>query len=62
SVPNALMISASVRNDASFAQPYPIVTVTLSDARASGWPCADCNRRDISTTLRPCATVWTPVP
>ena len=33
SVPNALMISASVRNDASFAQPYPVVTVTLSDAQ-----------------------------
>ena len=32
-VPNALMISASVRNDASFAQPYPVVTVTLSDAQ-----------------------------
>ena len=33
SVPNALMISASVRNDASFAQPYPVVRVTLSDAQ-----------------------------
>jgi predicted Zn finger-like uncharacterized protein len=33
SVPNALMISASVRNDARFAQPYPVVTVTLSDAQ-----------------------------
>lgn len=33
SVPDALMISASVRNDASFAQPYPIVTITLSNAR-----------------------------
>ncbi|MGN6654141.1 MAG: DUF3426 domain-containing protein, partial [Rhodanobacter sp.] len=30
---NALMISASVRNDARFAQPYPVVTVTLSDAQ-----------------------------
>ena len=33
SVANALMISASLRNDATFAQPYPIVTVTLSDAQ-----------------------------
>ncbi|HXD38379.1 MAG TPA: zinc-ribbon and DUF3426 domain-containing protein [Rhodanobacter sp.] len=33
SVPNALMISASVRNDAAFAQPYPVVTITLSDAQ-----------------------------
>ncbi len=32
SVSNALMISASIRNDAAFAQPYPVVTVTLSDA------------------------------
>ncbi len=32
-VPNSLMISASVRNEARFAQPYPVVTVTLSDAR-----------------------------
>ena len=33
SVQGALMISASVRNDATFAQPYPILTITLSDAR-----------------------------
>ena len=33
SVPGALMISASVRNDAPFAQPYPVVTITLSDAQ-----------------------------
>lgn len=33
SVANALMISASVRNDAVFAQPYPILTITLSDAQ-----------------------------
>ena len=33
SVPGALMISASVRNDAAFAQPYPVLTITLSDAQ-----------------------------
>ncbi|WP_426687861.1 zinc-ribbon and DUF3426 domain-containing protein [Rhodanobacter ginsengiterrae] len=33
SVAKALMISASVRNDASFAQPYPVLTITLSNAR-----------------------------
>ncbi len=33
SVAGALMISASVRNEAAFAQPYPIVTITLSNAR-----------------------------
>ena len=33
SVPGALMISASVRNDAMFAQPFPVLTVTLSDAQ-----------------------------
>ena len=33
SVPNALMISASIRNDAAFAQPYPVVTITLADAQ-----------------------------
>ena len=32
SVAGALMISASVRNDAAFTQPYPVVTVGLSDA------------------------------
>ena len=32
SVAGALMISASVRNDAAFAQPYPVLTITLSDA------------------------------
>ena len=33
SVPHALMISASVRNDAPFAQPYPVLTLILSNAR-----------------------------
>ena len=33
SVPNALMISASVRNDAAFTQPYPALTITLSNAQ-----------------------------
>lgn len=32
SVPGALMISATIRNDAPFAQPFPVVTLTLSDA------------------------------
>lgn len=32
-VKGALMISASVRNDAAFAQPYPVLKVTLTDAR-----------------------------
>jgi predicted Zn finger-like uncharacterized protein len=32
SVPGALIISASVRNDAPFAQPYPVMTLVLSDA------------------------------
>lgn len=32
SVAHALLISARIRNDAAFAQPYPTVTVTLSDA------------------------------
>ncbi|MBV8156239.1 MAG: zinc-ribbon and DUF3426 domain-containing protein [Dyella sp.] len=32
SVPGALLITASLRNDADFAQPYPVVSVTLSDA------------------------------
>lgn len=32
-VAGALMISASVRNDAAFAQPYPILTITLANAR-----------------------------
>lgn len=31
SVPGALIISATVRNEAAFAQPYPVVTITLSD-------------------------------
>lgn len=31
SVPGALIISATVRNQAAFAQPYPVVTITLSD-------------------------------
>ncbi|MDQ6646943.1 MAG: DUF3426 domain-containing protein [Pseudomonadota bacterium] len=30
---HALMISASVRNDAHFTQPYPLLTITLSDAQ-----------------------------
>jgi predicted Zn finger-like uncharacterized protein len=29
----ALMISASVRNEAAFGQPYPVLKVTLTDAR-----------------------------
>jgi predicted Zn finger-like uncharacterized protein len=33
SVRGALMISASVQNDAAFAQPYPVLTITLSDAQ-----------------------------
>lgn len=33
SVGHALMISASVRNDAAFAQPYPVLAITLSDAQ-----------------------------
>ncbi|MGP1665556.1 MAG: DUF3426 domain-containing protein, partial [Rhodanobacter sp.] len=32
SVRNALMISLGLRNDAPFDQPYPIVTLTLSNA------------------------------
>lgn len=32
SVPGALLITASLRNDAMFAQPYPVVSITLSDA------------------------------
>jgi predicted Zn finger-like uncharacterized protein len=32
SVPGALMISATIRNDAPFAQPYPVVSLILSDA------------------------------
>lgn len=32
SVPGALLITASLRNDATFAQPYPVVSITLSDA------------------------------
>lgn len=33
SVPGALIISLSVRNDAAFSQPYPVVSLTLSDAQ-----------------------------
>lgn len=33
SVPGALMISLSVANNAAFAQPYPVLTITLSDAQ-----------------------------
>ena len=32
SVQDGLLITASVRNDAAFAQPYPVVTIVLSDA------------------------------
>lgn len=32
SVSDGLLITASVRNDASFAQPYPVVSIVLSDA------------------------------
>lgn len=32
-VPGALMISATVRNDAPFAQPYPVVSLVLADAQ-----------------------------
>jgi predicted Zn finger-like uncharacterized protein len=32
SVRDGLLITASVRNDAAFAQPYPVVTIVLSDA------------------------------
>lgn len=32
-VPGALMISATLRNDAPFAQPYPVVSLVLADAR-----------------------------
>lgn len=31
SVPGALIISATVRNNADFTQPYPVVAITLSD-------------------------------
>ncbi len=31
SVPGALLITANLRNDATFAQPYPVVAITLSD-------------------------------
>jgi hypothetical protein len=31
SVPGALIISATVRNDADFAQAFPVVEITLSD-------------------------------
>lgn len=33
SVPDALMISATFRNDATFAQPYPVVSLVLADAQ-----------------------------
>jgi predicted Zn finger-like uncharacterized protein len=32
SVPDGLLITASVHNDAHYAQPYPVVTIVLSDA------------------------------
>jgi predicted Zn finger-like uncharacterized protein len=31
SVPGALIISATLRNDADFTQPFPVVSITLSD-------------------------------
>jgi len=31
SVPGALIISASIRNDADFTQPYPLIRIALSD-------------------------------
>jgi predicted Zn finger-like uncharacterized protein len=31
-IPGALLITAHVRNEASFAQPYPVVNITLGDA------------------------------
>ncbi len=34
-VPNALLISATLRNDAPFTQPYPVVSITLSDLDAN---------------------------
>ena len=33
SVSGALMISASIRNDAIFSQPFPVLMITLSDAQ-----------------------------
>ncbi|QNK03739.1 zinc-ribbon domain-containing protein [Dyella telluris] len=35
SVPGALLITANLRNDAPFAQPYPTVSITLSDANGN---------------------------
>jgi predicted Zn finger-like uncharacterized protein len=35
SVAGALLITANLRNDASFAQPYPVVSITLSDANGN---------------------------
>jgi len=35
SVPGALLITANVHNDAPFAQPYPVVSITLSDANGN---------------------------
>lgn len=35
SVPGALLITANLRNDAPFAQPYPVVSITLSDANGN---------------------------
>lgn len=35
SVPGALLITANLRNDAPFAQPYPVVSITLSDANGT---------------------------
>lgn len=36
SVPGALLISASFRNDAAFAQPWPLLELVLSDLDGSG--------------------------
>lgn len=35
SVPGALLVTANLRNDAPFAQPYPVVAITLSDANGN---------------------------
>lgn len=35
SVPGALLITANLHNDAPFAQPYPVVSITLSDANGN---------------------------
>lgn len=35
SVPGALLITANLRNDAPFSQPYPVVSITLADANGN---------------------------